>query len=99
MEENKLSADDIQEISIMADSLKEMKGNITPIEDFDELSNLMQTSDDDILVEPRITEFHDLDQILEKKDSGTNKTPSLAKYKKNRKNKQKQVNKSRKLNR
>jgi secreted protein with Ig-like and vWFA domain len=100
MEENKLnlSEEDVKEISILTDTLKDMEGELLPV-DMDELSALMQTSDDDILVEPRITEFHDLSEALVKKPSGPKFTSSQAKQKQKRKNKQKQAKKSRKINR
>jgi hypothetical protein len=93
-----LSSEERSEIANLTDTLSVLETELVPV-DVDEISNLMQTSDDDILVQGRITEFHDLEQVLTKRDSGTNKTPSLAKSKQNRKNKQKLTKQSRKNNR
>lgn len=93
-----LSSDERTEIANLTDTLSVLETELVPV-DTDEISRLMQTSDDDIEVQGRITEFHDLDQIFKKEHTGSNKTPSLAKHKANRKNKQKQAKQSRKKNR
>jgi hypothetical protein len=93
-----LSSEERNEIKNLTDTLADVETELVPV-DVDEISRLMQVSDDDIQVPYRVTEFHDLNEVLTKKESGPKFTQSLAKYKQKRKNKQKQVKSSRKKNR